>query len=72
MQKYKIYEGQEVKMIALKTRVILTESMEQQLRLITLEDQKFRFLGSDPAQYYTILQVIGERVIEAESMKIFI
>lgn len=72
MQKYKIYEGQEVKMMALKTRVILTESMEQQLRQITLEDQKFRFLSSDPGQYYAVLQAIGERVIEAESMKIFI
>lgn len=59
-------------MVALKTRVILTEGMEQLLRQITIEDQKFRFVGNDPRDYYALLQAIGERVIEAESMKIFI
>lgn len=70
--KYKIYEGQEIKMIALKTRMILDENMNQLFRQITLEDQKFKHVRDDTRQYYTLLQAIGEKVIEAESMKIFI
>jgi hypothetical protein len=57
--KYKIYEAQEVKMIALRTRVILTENMDQLRKQISSQDQKFRFIGNDPRESYAILQSIG-------------
>lgn len=59
-------------MLALRTRVILTESMDQLLKHIYADDQKFRLVGTNPAETYTVLQSIGEKVIEAESIKIFV
>lgn len=59
-------------MIALRTRVILSEMREHLLKQISGEDQKFRFVGSDPRETYAVLQSIGEKVIEAESIKIFV
>lgn len=70
--KYKIYEASEVKMVALRTRVILTEIRDQLLKQISSEDQRFRFVGNSPRETYVILQSIGEKVIEAESIKIFV
>lgn len=59
-------------MMALRTRVILTEIMDHLLKQITADDQKFRFVGTNPAETYSLLQSIGEKVIEAESIKIFV
>ncbi len=46
--------------------------MDQLLKHISADDQKFRFVGTNPSETYTLLQSIGEKVIEAESIKIFI
>jgi hypothetical protein len=44
--------------------------MEDLLRAITRDDQQFTFAGQDPLKIYNIMQVIGEKVIEAESIRI--
>lgn len=70
--KFKVYESNELKIIAMKTRIILENNLNQLLLTIQQQDQKFRYIGQDPQEVYTILQSIGEKVIEAESIKIFI
>lgn len=40
--------------------------------MITQDDQKFKYVGQDPNQIYTILLSIGDKVIETESIKILI
>ena len=42
------------------------------LKLITQEDHKFKIVGTDPKQLYVLLRNIGEKVIQAESIKLYI
>ena len=56
----------------MKSRLVLEQNMETLLQHISKEDQQFKYAGQDPQKLYNILQVIGEKVIEAESLKILI
>ena len=56
----------------MKTRLILEQHRETIMQHITKEDQQFKYAGQDPRKVYNILQSIGEKVIEAESLKILI
>ena len=56
----------------MKTRLILEKNMETIQQSISREDQQFKYAGQDRQKIYNILQSIGEKVIEAESLKILI
>ena len=42
------------------------------MQSIKKEDQQFKYAGQDPSKLYNLLQSIGVKVIEAESLKIMI
>jgi hypothetical protein len=70
--KFKQYNASELKVVAMKTRLILEQRMEAILASISKDDQQFRYAGQDPHKMYSILQAIGEKVVEAESIKVLI
>ena len=49
---------------------MLEKQQETLAKQIREEDKKFMYAGQDPNQLYSILLVLGEKVIEAESLKI--
>ena len=46
--------------------------MDMLFKNISQDDQKFKLVGTDPNQLYVLLKNIGEKVIEAESIKLYI
>jgi hypothetical protein len=46
--------------------------MDALFKNVTQEDHKFKVAGADPKQLYILLRNIGEKVIEAESIKLYI
>ncbi len=57
--KFKTYQPPELKLIAMKTRLVLQQRMEELFQKITAEDQQFRYAGQDPWKICNILQSIG-------------
>lgn len=69
---FRTYQPSELKMIAMKTRLLLEKHMEDLFRQISKEDITFKYAGQDPSKLYNILQAVGEKIIEAESIKILL
>ena len=61
--KYRHYSSTELKVIAMKTRIILETTMDTMLQYIRTEDQQFKYAGQDPHKLYNILQSISTKVI---------
>lgn len=57
--KFKTYQPSELKMLSMKTRIILEKHMETLFQQITKDDQQFKYAGQDPFKLYNILQEIG-------------
>jgi hypothetical protein len=61
--KYHIYNPSELKVIAMKTRILLEENNKKIMKNIQEVDRKFLKVGQDPKLLYEVFMEIGEKVI---------
>ena len=69
---YKVYTPSELKIVAMRTRIILDEMMKKSWVKIQESDSQLMERKNMATESYTIMQEIGRNVIEVESIKIYI